>query len=171
MADRVVGLSLRGQQNARGGKDPDRLVFRSVKGGKSERIKALSSLQDLRRRIYDKAKSEKTPRFWGLFVQVAKGETLAAAYQQAKRNGGAPGLDGRTFADIEAEGLEPFLMAIRDERLTGTYQPQSNRVVEIPQETGKVRKLQIPCIRDRVGQGALKLILEALCAADFCPNS
>ena len=65
-------------------------------------IKALSSLQDLRRRMYHKAKSEKTHRFWGLFVHVAKLDTLTEAYQQAKRNGGAPGLDGHTFADIEA---------------------------------------------------------------------
>ena len=69
-------------------------------------IKAPSSLQDLRRRIYHKAKSEKTHRFWGLFVHVAKLDTLTEAYQQAKRNGGAPGLDGQTFADIEAEGLD-----------------------------------------------------------------
>ena len=60
--------------------------------------KAPISLQELRRRIYRKAKSEKTHRFWGLFVHVAKIETLAEAYQQAKRNGGAPGLDGQTFA-------------------------------------------------------------------------
>src|SRR5712691_22957 len=134
-------------------------------------IKALSSLQDLRRRMYHKAKSEKTHRFWGIFVHVAKLDTLTEAYQQAKRNGGAPGLDGRTFADIEADGLEQFLTAIRDELLAGTYQPQPNRVVEIPKGEGKVRKLQIPCIRDRVVQGALKLILEAIFEADFCPNS
>ncbi len=171
MVDRVVVLSIRVQQNARGGKDPDRSVIWSVKGGRSEMIKALSSLQDLRQRIYDKAKSEPTHRFWGLFVHVAKGQPRAEAYQQAKRNGGAPGLDGRTFADIEAEGLEPFLTALRDELLTGTYHPQLNRVVEIPKEKGKVRKLQIPCIQDRVVQGALKLILEAIFEADFCPNS
>jgi RNA-directed DNA polymerase len=134
-------------------------------------IKALSSLQDLRRRMYHKAKSEQTHRFWGIFVHVAKLDTLTEAYQQAKRNGGAPGLDGRTFADIEAEGPEQFLTAIRDELLAGTYQPQPNRVVEIPKGEGKVRKLQIPCIRDRVVQGALKLILEAIFEADFCPNS
>ena len=52
-----------------------------------------------------------------------------------------------------------------------TYQPQPNRVVEIPKGEGKVRKLQIPCIRDRVVQGALKLILEAIFEADFCSNS
>lgn len=108
--------------------------------------KALSSLQDLRRRIYHKAKSDKAHRFWGLLVHVAKLDTLTEAYQQAKRKGGAPGLDGRTFADIEAEGLEPFLRAIRDALLTGTYQPQPNRVVEIPKGEGKVRKLQIPMV-------------------------
>jgi RNA-directed DNA polymerase len=134
-------------------------------------IKAPSSLQDLRRRIYRKAKSDQTQRFWGLFVHVAKRDTLAEAYQQAKRNGGAPGLDGQSFADIEAAGLDHFLAAIRDELLAGTYHPQPNRAVEIPKGEGKVRKLQIPCLRDRVVQGALKLILEAIFEADFCPNS
>jgi RNA-directed DNA polymerase len=133
--------------------------------------KAPSSLQDLRRRIYHKAKSDQTHRFWGIFVHITKIDTLAEAYQQAKRNGGAPGLDGQTFADIEAVGLDQFLAAIRDELLAGTYQPQPNRAVEIPKGEGKVRKLQIPCIRDRVVQGALKLILEAIFEADFCPNS
>ena len=75
---------------------------------------------------------------------MAKPETLTEAYQQAKRNGGAPGLDGRTFADVEAEGLEQFLTAVRDELLAGPYHPQPNRVVEIPKGEGKVRKLQIP---------------------------
>jgi group II intron reverse transcriptase/maturase len=104
-------------------------------------------------------------------VHIAKTETLAEAYQQAKRNGGAPGLDGQTFGDIEAAGCESFLKALRDELLAGTYHPQPNRAVEIPKGEGKVRKLQIPCIRDRVVQGALKLILEAIFEADFCPNS
>jgi RNA-directed DNA polymerase len=134
-------------------------------------IKAPSRLQDLRRRIYHQAKAEKTQQFWGLFVHLAKPETLAEAYHQAKRNGGAPGRDGQTVADIEAAGLDQFLEAIRGELRAGTYQPQPNRVVEIPKGDGRVRKLQIPCIRDRVVQGALKLILEAICEADFCPNS
>ena len=55
--------------------------------------------------------------------------------------------------------------------LEGTYQPQSNRFVEIPKGNGKTRTLQIPCIRDRVVQGALKWVLEAIFEADFCPNS
>ena len=67
--------------------------------------KAPISLQDLRRRIYRKAKSDKTHRFWGLFVHITKTETLLEAYRQARRNAGAPGIDGQTFAEIEAEGL------------------------------------------------------------------
>ena len=110
-------------------------------------IKTPSSLQDLRRQIYHKAKSEQTQRFWGLFVHVTKTETLAAAYQQAKRNGGVAGLDRQTFADIEAAGLDHFLAALRDELRAGTYYPQPNRAVEIPKGEGKVRKLQIPTVR------------------------
>jgi RNA-directed DNA polymerase len=133
--------------------------------------KAPISLQDLRQRIYRQAKSDPAHRFWGIFGHIAKIETLAAAYRQATKNGGAPGLDGQTFADIEAQGVAPFLTALRDDLLAGTYQPQPNRAVDIPKGDGKVRRLQIPCIRDRVVQGALKLILEAIFEADFCPNS
>jgi RNA-directed DNA polymerase len=134
-------------------------------------IKAPIGLQELRRRIYRKAKSDKTHRFWGIFVHIAKRETLEEAYRIAKRNGGAPGLDGQTFEAIEAAGLDTFLAEIRDDLLSGRYKPKPNRRVDIPKENGKVRLLQIPCIRDRVVQGALKLILEAIFEADFCPNS
>jgi group II intron reverse transcriptase/maturase len=134
-------------------------------------IKAPISLQDLRRRIYRKAKSDKAHRFWGIFVHIAKKETLKEAYRISKGNGGAPGIDGQSFADIEASGLDQFLDDIRQDLLRGTYKPQKNRRVDIPKEGGKVRTLQIPCIRDRVVQGAVKLILEAIFEADFCPNS
>jgi RNA-directed DNA polymerase len=133
--------------------------------------KAPINLQDLRRRIYRKAKSEKTHRFWGLFVHITKRETLEEAYRIAKRNGGAPGIDEQGFSDIEAQGLAGFLQRIREDLITGRYKPMPNRRVEIPKGNGKVRTLQIPCIRDRVVQGALKLILEAVFEADFCSNS
>jgi RNA-directed DNA polymerase len=133
--------------------------------------KAPIRLQDLRRRIYRKAKSEKTHRFWGLFVHVTKIETLEEAYRIAKRNGGAAGTDEQSFSDIEAQGLADFLRGIREDLITGRYKPMPNRRVEIPKGNGKVRVLQIPCIRDRVVQGALKLILEAVFEADFCSNS
>ena len=67
--------------------------------------KAPSNLQDLQRRIYRKAKSDQTHRFWGLFIHITKTETLEEAYRTAKRNGGAPGIDGQSFEDIEKSGL------------------------------------------------------------------
>ena len=104
-------------------------------------------------------------------MHVAKIETLEEAYRRSKRNGGAPGIDGQSFGDVEAKGRKAFLEEIRTDLLAGSYKPQPNRRVDIPKGNGKVRTLKIPCIRDRVVQGALKLILEAIFEADFCPNS
>jgi RNA-directed DNA polymerase len=134
-------------------------------------IKPFVDLQELRRRIYRKAKAERTWRFWGLYVHVTRVETLSMAYREARTNDGAPGLDGMSFEDIEARGVEKFLAAIRQELLTGTYQPTKNRRVEIPKGNGKTRKLGIPTIKDRVVQGAVKLILEPIFEADFHVSS
>src|SRR5215467_4809362 len=140
-------------------------------GGRGEMIKAPIKLQDLRRRLYVKAKAEPTWRFWGLYVHVCKRETLWEAYQLAKQNDGAPGIDGVTFQAIEAEGLEEFLEQLREELVQRRYRPRRLRKVRIPKEGGKTRQLSIPCIRDRVVQGALKLILEPIFEADFQPGS
>ena len=134
-------------------------------------IKASISLQELRRKIYLKAKSEKTWRFWGLYVHVCKMETLKEAYRLAKRNNGAPGIDGVTFEAIEEAGLEAFLLGIRDELVSSTYYPMGNRRKEIPKGNGKVRVLGIPTVKDRVVQGAAKLILEPIFEADFKDGS
>ena len=74
--------------------------------GKDEMTKASIDLQDLRRRLYVKAKAEPSWRFWGLYVHICKMETLRAAYAMAKQNDGAPGIDGVTFEAIEAQGVE-----------------------------------------------------------------
>jgi RNA-directed DNA polymerase len=129
------------------------------------------TLQDLRRRLYVKAKAERSWRFWGLYGHVCKRETLRAAYEMAKQNDGAPGTDGVTFEVIEAEGVELFLDRLRDELVQRCYRPQRPRKVGIPKEGGKIRQLSIPSIRDRVVQGALKLILEPIFEADFQPGS
>ena len=135
-------------------------------------IKAPINLQDLRRRIYVKAKAEPTWRFWGLYVHVCKRETLQEAYEMAKENDGAPGSDGVTFEAIEEGGVERFLQQIRNELITNAYRPMQVRKKEIPKDGGtKVRILSIPSIRDRVVQGALKLILEPIFEADFQPGS
>jgi RNA-directed DNA polymerase len=134
--------------------------------------KAPISLQDLRRKLYVKAKAEPSWRFWGLYVHVCKRETLQAAYEMARKNDGAPGADGVTFEAIEEQGVEQFLRQIQDELTRRAYVPRPVRKKEIPKDGGrKVRVLSIPAIRDRVVQGALKLILEPIFEADFQPGS
>jgi RNA-directed DNA polymerase len=99
-------------------------------------------------------------------------ETLREAYRLAKQNDGAPGVDGATFEAIEAAGLEAWLQQLRAELLGQGYCPTQLRRVEIPKRGGKgVRVLSIPTIRDRVVQGALKLILEPIFEADFQSGS
>ena len=134
-------------------------------------IKTSITLQELRRKIYMKAKADKTHRFWGLYVHVCKQSTLSESYQMAKRNNGAPGIDGMTFDDIEQIGVEGFLRNIQEELVNETYQPVRNRVKEIPKANGKTRKLGIATIRDRVVQGAVKLILEPVFESDFQDGS
>jgi RNA-directed DNA polymerase len=127
--------------------------------------------QELQRRIGHRAKSAPEHRFWGLYVHLVKIETLEAAYLEAKRNGGAPGLDGETFKAIEERGRAGFLAELAAELRAGTYSPRPYRRREIPKEGGKVRVISIPAIRDRVVQGALRLLLEPIFEAGFSRHS
>lgn len=134
-------------------------------------IKAPIELQDLRKRIYIKAKSDKTWKFWGLYVHVCKRETLQAAYEMARKNKGAPGIDGVTFAAIEESGVGGFLEAIREELVSGMYLPTRIREKKSDKGNGKTRTLKISSIKDRVVQGAIKLILEPIFEPDFQDGS
>lgn len=142
----------------------------SFNGRHGEMIKT-PTMQDLREKIYIKAKADPTHKFWGIYIHVHKIGILAEAYAMSKRNNGAAGGDGKTFEKIEAEGLEKFLMTIQKELATGTYKPEPNRKCEIPKANGKTRTLSIPTIKDRVVQGALKIVLEPIFEADFQEGS
>ena len=96
-------------------RDPAVHDFFANTGGRGEMIKAPTNLQDLRRRIYAKAKAEPSWRFWGLYVHVCKTETLQAAYKLARENKGAPGVDGVTFESVESAGRAEFLGQLREE--------------------------------------------------------
>src|SRR3954463_9576147 len=101
--------------------------------------KASIDLQDLRRRLYVKAKAEPSWRFWGLYVHVCKMETLRAAYAMAKQNDGAPGIDGVTFEATGAQGGEALLEQLRAELPGRPKKPLPARKQEIPKDGGKVR--------------------------------
>ncbi len=98
-------------------------------------------------------------------------DILHHAYRLARSNKGAPGVDGVSFATIEAAGLENWLSGIRDELRGKTYRPQRVRRVLIAKPGGGTRPLGIPTIRDRVVQGAVKLVIEPIFEADLDPSS
>jgi RNA-directed DNA polymerase len=131
------------------------------------RIGTVMNLQELRRKIYLVAKSEKQKSFWGLYCHVTKAEVLMQAYRDVRANRGAAGTDGKTFDDIEQYGVVKFIEEISIELKACSYKPERNKVVEIPKENGKFRKLGIPTIKDRVVQGAIKLIIEPIFEANF----
>lgn len=141
------------------------------KGGTMVRTGAVKQVQDLRQKIYVAAKSDKLKRFWGMYRHIFKEEVLYTAYRLVKENNGAPGIDGVSFKDIETVGVEQLINEIQQELINGTYQPSKNRKQEIPKANGKMRTLGIPTIKDRVVQGALKLIIEPIFEADFADNS
>jgi RNA-directed DNA polymerase len=128
-----------------------------------------SKIRTLQRKLYRKAKDEPTYRFYLLYDKVYREDILLYAYELAKSNQGAPGVDGETFAAIELKGLGEWLAGIRDELRTRTYQPQPVRRVMIPKPGGGERPLGIPTIRDRVVQTAAKLVLEPIFEADLEP--
>src|SRR5579863_2001855 len=126
-------------------------------------------IRALQRKLYLKAKAEPNYRFYLLYDKVHRVDILRHAYDLARANRGAPGVDGMDFAAIEAAGLENWLDGIETELRTKTYQPQPVRRVIIPKPGGGERPLGIPTIRDRVVQTAAKLVLEPIFEADLDP--
>ena len=128
-------------------------------------------IRSLRRKLYVKAKAEPDFRFYQLYDKVWREDILHHAYRLARSNKGAPGVDGVSFAMIEAAGLENWLSGIRDELRGKTYRPQPVRRVLIAKPGGGTRPLGIPTIRDRVVQGAVKLVIEPIFEADLDPSA
>lgn len=128
-------------------------------------------IRKLQRALYLRAKQEPRFRAYALYDKVHRPDILAHAYALAKANGGAPGPDGVTFAEIEAAGRDVLLDDLREALQTKRYQPGPVRRVYIPKLNGGERPLGIPNIRDRVVQTAAKLVLEPIFEADFEPDS
>jgi RNA-directed DNA polymerase len=127
------------------------------------------AIRTLQSKLYGKAKAEPGFRFYLLYDKVWRPDILRHAYNLARANKGAPGVDGVTFDQIEAAGLEDWLTRLGEELRAKTYRCQPVRRVMIPKAGGGERPLGIPTIRDRVVQTAAKLVLEPIFEADMDP--
>jgi len=128
-------------------------------------------IRSLQRKLYRKAKAEPAFRFYVLYDKICREDILRHAYGLARSNAGAPGVDGVSFAQIEASGLETWLAGLREDLVSKTYRPDPVRRVLIPKPDGGERPLGIPTIRGRVVQTAAKLVLEPIFEADFEDNA
>jgi RNA-directed DNA polymerase len=122
--------------------------------------------------LHTKAKNAPNYRFYALYDKLYRPDILGHAFDRCRANGGAPGVDGQTFADIEEYGVDQWLGELAEELRSGTYHPQPVRRVNIPKDgqPGQFRPLGIPCIKDRVVQMAAVLVLEPIFEADLQPE-
>ena len=127
-------------------------------------------VRTLQTSLQAKAKAEPAFRFYTLWDKVCRPDVLAEAYRRCRANRGAPGVDGESFAAIEAQGVAVWLERLRQELTAATYRPQPLLRVWIAKSTGGQRPLGIPTVRDRVVQAAMVIVLEPIFEADFPRN-
>ena len=146
-----------------------------MRGGAESRLannlKTTDKVQELQRKLYLKAKSNVSFRFYALYDKVYRTDVLRKAWERVKANRGAPGIDRQTFMEIESTGVDNFLTGIQQELKARTYRPQPARRVYIPKSDGGKRPLSIPTIKDRVVQSSLKIVIEPIFEADFTDSS
>jgi RNA-directed DNA polymerase len=109
-------------------------------------------------------------KWFSLIDKVYRAETLRAAWQRVKANGGAAGVDRQSVERFAARG-EMYLEELSTALKKGTYRPQPVRRVEIPKGGGKFRPLGIPVVKDRIVQTALKFVLEPIFEREFLQMS
>jgi hypothetical protein len=129
-----------------------------------------ASVQKLQTALHAKAKGSPNFRFYSLYDKMYRRDVLEFAYECCKANGGAAGVDGQTFEDIEEYGLERWLDELAQELERRTYRPLPVRRVYIPKPDGKQRPLGVPAIRDRTAETAAVLVLEPIFEADLQPE-
>ena len=158
--------------NAGGGKGPQLKgnARSNEDGGIDVSLTTPISVQKLQTALHAKAKESPNLRFYALYDKVYRKDVLAFAYERCKANGGAAGVDGQTFEDIEAYGRERWLDELAQELKSRTYQPLPVRRVYIPKADGKQRPLGVPAIRDRAVEMAAVLVLEPIFETDLQPE-
>jgi group II intron reverse transcriptase/maturase len=128
------------------------------------------TVEKLQTSLQAKAKTEPAFRFYSLWDKICRVDVLQEAYRRCRRNAGAAGVDGMTFEQIDAQGVERWLERLREELISGRYAPKPLLRVWIPKSNGGQRPLGIPTIRDRVVQMAVVLVVGPIFEADLLPQ-
>ena len=131
------------------------------------RLKTPEGIRRLQRKLYVKAKKEPRCRFHQLYDKIWRWDILEFAYRLCRAQGGGPGVDGVTFAQVESRGLEEWLRGLQGDLRPKAHKPMPVQRRMIPKPGGGERPLGIPTVRDRVAQTAAKLVLEPIFEADF----
>jgi RNA-directed DNA polymerase len=117
--------------------------------------------------LYNKAKKNPGKRFKKLKKLLLKDEVLYTAWENLNRNTKSTGLDSLTIKQVEASGVDNFIRSVKKELKQDRYTAGKVKRVEIPKRNGETRQLGILTVKDRLVQGAVKLILEPIFEADF----
>jgi RNA-directed DNA polymerase len=145
-------------------------VQREIGKLSQKKRKDRSSLEKVRLmqlKLYQKAKQESGYKFYVLYDKIFLPHILEEAYSRCMKNGGSPGVDGETFADVAEYGVKKYLAEIAEELRTREYKPQAVRRKMIEKDSGGYRPLGIPTIKDRIVQQACKMVIEPIFEADF----
>jgi RNA-directed DNA polymerase len=136
-------------------------------------VEDLDAVRALQHALYRAAKADPGRRFHALYDKVHRRDVLERAWGQVRRNGGAPGIDQTTIADVEQYGVDRLLDELEAELRAATYRPLPARRVFIPKpgRGDERRPLSIPPVRDRVVQAVVKIVLEPVFEADMLPCS
>ena len=129
------------------------------------------NIRTLQRKLYCKAKQESDFRFYALYDKVYRVDILTHAYRRVKQNGGTPGIDGVSYANIELYGVQRYIEELSQELKDKQYKPDAVKRVYIPKSNGQKRPLGIPTLKDRIVQMAVKIVIEPIFEAGFEPNS
>ncbi len=131
-----------------------------------------ATIRTLQRKLYVKAKHESAYRFYALYDKISRADVLTHAWRLVRATRGSPGVDGISFEALESGiGVDTVLRELARHLQAKTYRAQPVRRVMIPKPDDTWRPLGIPTVRDRVVQMAVKLVIEPIFEADFCPNS
>jgi RNA-directed DNA polymerase len=129
-------------------------------------------VQALQRALYRAAKADPRRRFHALYDKVHRRDVLERAWAQVRANGGAPGIDRTTMADVEEYGVSRLLDELSADLEGERWRPLPARRVWIPKPgASEQRPLSIPAVRDRIVQAAAKIVIEPIFEADFAPDS